>query len=98
MKTSSREFYSNVALTGDNILFRGYENGERVQKSIPYRPTLFLETEEDSDYRTLFNKKVKPIQPGGIRDCRDFVKRYEGVLHVRRGFQISMIQKNKLMR
>ncbi len=79
MKTSSREFYSNVALTGDNILFRGYENGKRIQKSIPYRPTLFLETEEESKYRTLFGEKVKPIQPGGIRECRDFVKRYEGV-------------------
>ena len=79
MKTSSHEFYSNVALTGDNILFRGYENGKRVQKSIPYRPTLFLETEEESEYRTLFGEKVKKIDYKNGRECRDFVKRYEDV-------------------
>ena len=39
-------FYTNVAVRGDNILYRGYKDGKRVQHKVPYQPTVYLLTQK----------------------------------------------------
>jgi len=70
---------TNVCVSGKFILFRGVENDKRVRRKIEYRPTFYLLSQEQTDTRTLNGDFVKPIQPGNISECRDFLKRYESV-------------------
>ena len=46
-------FYTNVSVRGDNVLYRGYENGKRVEGRIDYRPTLFVSTDKASKHHTM---------------------------------------------
>ena len=75
----SLRFYTNVCMVGNYFLFRGYEDGKRVRFREEFQPTLFVKTNKDSKYRTLEGEKVEPIQPGTVKDCREFIKKYEDV-------------------
>ena len=72
-------FYTNVQLIGNQFLVRGYDNGKHVMFKEEYTPTLFVPSKKESKYKTLDGEFVEPIQPGFVRDCRDFYKKYEGV-------------------
>ena len=73
------KYYTNVAVQGNNILFRGIKNGRRVKIKIQYSPTLFLPSKKPSEWKTLFNENLEPMKFGDIRDARDFVRKYDGV-------------------
>ena len=73
------EFYTNVVQAGDRILVRGYENGRPYQRRIEFTPTLFVNSKGKSKWQTLDGLYVDEVQPGTIRETRDFVKRYDGV-------------------
>ena len=66
------KFYTNVQLIGNQFLVRGVENGKRFEIRDDFRPTLFIKTNKESKYKTLSGESVSPIQPGTLRDCRDF--------------------------
>ena len=68
-------FYTNVQLIGNRFLVRGYENGKSFMIKEEYSPTLFVKSNKNSDYKTLDGEFVEPIQPGLVRDCRDFYKK-----------------------
>jgi DNA polymerase elongation subunit (family B) len=78
------KFYTNVQLIGNKFLVRGYDNGEHIQFRDDYNPTLFVPTKKESKYRTLEGERVESIQPGFVRDCREFYKKYQDV----EGFKI----------
>jgi DNA polymerase elongation subunit (family B) len=73
------KYYTNVAVQGNNILFRGVKNGRRVKMKIQYSPTLFLPSKKTSDWKTLFNENLEPMKFSDIRDAKDFVRKYDGV-------------------
>ena len=80
------KFYTNVAMIGNNILVREYDNGTRRNLRVPYQPTLFVPNngKEQSKFQTLEGRSVSPVVQGSIRDARDFVKQYDDVS----GFEI----------
>ena len=80
----TKRFYTNVQLVGNQVLVRGIENGKRVQFKEEFFPTLYLKTKKKTKYQTLNGDCVEPIQPGTIRDCRNFYSKYEDV----EGFEI----------
>lgn len=80
----TQSFYTNVAVRGDNILYRGYENGQVVQKKIPYTPTIFLPTSKETEWRTLDGTPVEPFIAGGMIETKKFMDQYKGV----KGFEI----------
>ena len=73
------DFYTNISVSGKYILFRGVENDKRVRRKIEYRPTFHLLSQEQTNVKTLSGESVKPIQPGTIPECREFLERYESV-------------------
>ena len=73
------DFYTNISVSGKYILFRGVENDKRVRRKIEYRPTFHLLSQEQTSVKTLSGESVKPIQPGTIPECREFLERYESV-------------------
>jgi DNA polymerase elongation subunit (family B) len=44
-----------------------------------FYPTLFVPSKNKTKYKTLEGDYVETIQPGTVRECRDFIKRYDGV-------------------
>jgi DNA polymerase elongation subunit (family B) len=73
------DFYTNVSVSGKYILLRSVENDRRVRRKVEFRPTFYLLANEKTDYKTLEGEFVKPIQPGTIPECREFLQRYESV-------------------
>ena len=72
-------FYTNVQLVGNTILYRGYEGGEKVTHRDSFSPTLFVSSKKKTKYTTLDGQCVKPIKFDSVRDARDFAKKYEDI-------------------
>ena len=72
-------FYTNVQLIGNEFLIRGYDNGDHFQIREKYSPTLFVLSQKPTEYKTLDGKYVEPIQPGYVKECREFYRKYEDV-------------------
>ena len=79
------EFYTSAIPYGKNILYRGRtSDGNPVTRKIEYNPTLFVPTKENTKYKTLDGRPVEPINPGNMKECREFIERYKDV----RGFEV----------
>ena len=72
-------FYTNVQLLGDTVLYRGYNNGQRTEYRTQFSPTLFLTSPKQSKYVTLDGKYAKPIKFESPRDAKEFIAKYENV-------------------
>jgi len=72
-------FYTNVQMVGDNFLVRGYEDGKHFMTREKFNPTLFVPSNKKTKYQTLNGEYVEEVQPGSVRDCREFIKKYENV-------------------
>ena len=76
-------YYTNVANLGNNILFRGIENGKRVASRAPYKPTLYIRENRKkvstTKWKSLDGEGLEPIQLDSIYDARDFLKKYKDV-------------------
>lgn len=73
------KYYTNVCVHNNHILFRGVTNGQRVKNKIKYSPTLFLQSNQQSQWKSLFNEPLKPMSFETIWGARDFVKFYEKI-------------------
>lgn len=73
------KFYTNVEQVGDDILYRGYDHGDRVEYREKFSPTLFVPCNQESKYKTLDGQTVKPMKFAGPRDAREFMQKYQGV-------------------
>lgn len=70
-------FYTHVAQWGNNIFMRGVKNGERINKSIRYKPTLYVPSKKPSKFQTLEGSSVSPIKFETIKEAKEFVSQYE---------------------
>mgnify|MGYP003338069497 CR=1 FL=1 len=73
------KFYTDVSVLGNSILYKGIEDGQRVQFKIDYSPKLYVKTNKKSEWKNLFGHYVEEVQPGDIKETRDFIKRYSDV-------------------
>ena len=78
------QFYTNIQLAGDTILYRGYQDGEPVQFRTKFSPTLFVPSKKNEKYKTLDGRSVAPMEFLTARDAREFIKKYDGV----EGFEV----------
>ena len=72
-------FYTNVQMVGDNMLYLGYENGQRIQRKFKFSPPLFVVTDKKTKHKTLDGRYAKPIQFESIREARAFAEKYRDV-------------------
>ena len=70
-------FYTHVAQWGNNIFLRGVKNGERFNKAIRYKPTLYVPSQKPSKFQTLEGSSVSPIKFETIKEAKEFVSQYE---------------------
>ena len=73
------DFYTNVAIINDTVLYRGFSGGERVESRENFSPTLYVTSKNETEYKTLEGNCVEPVHFGGIRDAKEFVNTYEAV-------------------
>ena len=72
-------FYTNVQLVGDNLLYLGYEDGQRIQRKFKFSPTLFIVTNKKTKWKTLDGRYAKPVNFESVREARQFVDKYKEV-------------------
>jgi len=72
-------FYTNVQMVGNDFLVRGYDEGVHFIDREKYSPTLYLPSNNKTEYKTLDGIYVEPIKPGTVKDCREFYKKYSDV-------------------
>ena len=78
-------FYTHVFPFGDKMCVRGYDRGRPFSSKTDFYPTLYVPSKkDDSQWRTLEGTVVDEVKPGGVKDTREFVKRYEDI----QGFDI----------
>jgi DNA polymerase elongation subunit (family B) len=74
------KFYTSVERYGNNLLWRGYDNGKRFSKKVPYKPILYTTTKEETEYKSLTgNKYLVPRMFDSMSDAKDFLERYKDV-------------------
>ncbi len=73
------DFYTNVAIINDTVLYRGFSGGERVESRENFSPTLYVTSKNQTKYKTLEGNCVEPVHFGGIKDAKEFVNTYEAV-------------------
>ena len=72
-------FYTNVNLIGNNLLYIGYEDGQRIQRKFKFSPTLYVVSNQITDYKTLDGRYAKPIRFNTVGEARDFKDKYKDV-------------------
>tara|TARA_B100000029_G_scaffold131936_1_gene125804 strand:- start:663 stop:3125 length:2463 start_codon:yes stop_codon:yes gene_type:complete len=66
-------------MVGDNLLYLGYENGQRIQRKFKFSPTLFVVTDKKTKHRTLDGRYAKPVKFESIREARAFRDKYKDI-------------------
>ena len=72
-------FYTNVQTVGNNILYRGVQDGGRIKTKIPYQPTFYEKSNKVTNYTSLDGIYLQPHKFGSIREARDYLKQFEDV-------------------
>ena len=72
-------YYTNVQMVGNDFLVRGYEGGKSFTSREKFQPTMFVPSKKRTKYKTLDGKYVQSIQPGTVRETRDFIKTHGDV-------------------
>jgi hypothetical protein len=72
-------FYTNVQSFGNNILYRGIQNGKRVKQRIEYSPSLFIPSKKITNFTSLDGDYLDQKIFTDIRSAREFIKQFDGV-------------------
>ena len=75
------KFYTSVNTLGNKILVRGVdtERGDFIRRE-EFKPTMYVPGKQgDTKFRTLEGEKVYEVNPGNIKETRDFIKTYSEV-------------------
>jgi DNA polymerase elongation subunit (family B) len=77
----SNNFYTSVERYGNNMLWRGYKDGERFSERVPFGPTLYLHTKKsEGDYKSLYSdKRLNPQKFDSMGDAKEFIALYKEV-------------------
>ena len=79
-----KEFYTNIDRYGNKLLYRGYDSeGKRVQKRVPYKPTLYLQSKnKTTKWKSIYGENVEPITFSSMYECKEFCKTHETVANI----------------
>ena len=68
-------FYTSVSRFGNDILVRGYRDGNRYSERVRFSPTLYVPA-EGGDWKSLTGRPLKPIEFDSMREAREFIQQY----------------------
>ena len=73
------DFYTNVQSFGNNILYRGIQNGKRVKERVEYSPSLFIPSKRITAFTNLNGDYLDQKLFTDLRSARDYIKQFNGV-------------------
>lgn len=73
------KFYTSISRHGNNLLYRGYQDGSRIKRKIKFAPTLYVKGKGNSKFNALDGTNVDPIKLESMRDAKEFIEKYDGV-------------------
>lgn len=73
------DYYTNIAVSGNNILYRGIKGGRRVKLKTSYSPSLFIHTNKNSEFKTLSGDNLEQIKFNTISDAKKMLDMYKDV-------------------
>jgi DNA polymerase elongation subunit (family B) len=89
------KFYTNVYSSYDKILLRERENGKSVNKIIDFKPSVWIESDKPSEYKTIDGKSVSRLEFQDNSDYREFIRSHSGIqnfkIHGAIGFEYQFI-------
>ena len=69
-------FYKDVIEHRGKLLVRGILDGKEFKEKVAFRPTMYAQTQENTNHKTLQGNNLKPITFDSIRSARDFKRNY----------------------
>jgi DNA polymerase elongation subunit (family B) len=72
-------FYTNVQSFGNNILYRGIQNGKAVRERVEYSPSLFLPSKKITNFTSLDGDYLDQKIFGDIRAAREYINQFDGI-------------------
>jgi len=72
-------FYTHFTRRGNNILEIGYNDGMKYARKVPYCPTFYLPTDQETGWSTLDGRNVLPKEMDSMRAAREFTDKYADV-------------------
>lgn len=73
-------FYTSVTRYGNKILYCGYtDKGRREVKKVSFQPTLYLSTNEESEWKSLHGQSVKPKKFSSMSDAKDYTQAHDNI-------------------
>ncbi len=76
---NQQTFYTHAFRHGKVIKYTGYENGDKVSYTIPFRPSLYVTTKKEAKWHALDGTPVEPIHFGSMSEATEFMKQYKDV-------------------
>ena len=73
------KFYTNFYRKGNYVYVRGYNEGKRFDDKLWYKPTLYVSTNKDSEYKNIHGKPVESVKQDSMSAARQFYKKYDDV-------------------
>ena len=77
------KFYTNVLRVGNNILYRGYDNGEQIKKRVSFRPKLYKTGGGPSEWKTLEGVPVMEKEYDSMSEATEEYKQYSNISNVK---------------
>jgi len=79
------DFYTDVRRYGNNILFRGINNGKSEQGKVKFQPTLYNKSKNaNSEWKSLYGDPLEPKKFADINDAKNYLEKYKDV----NGFEV----------
>ena len=75
------DFYTSVSKDANDIVVRGYKNGQRIRERIKdYQPTIFVKDNSGtSKWRTHLGECVAPLKVGNTQQLNKWKEKYKDV-------------------
>src|SRR5579863_7107826 len=72
-------FYTYVGRKGNYVYEKGYRDGKPFKNKILYKPYLFVDSNEKSEYKTIHGKSVAKMKFDSISDANGFTYKYKSM-------------------
>ena len=69
-------FYKSVIEHHGKLLVRGIHEGKEFKEKIDYKPTLYVKSQKESEFKSLTGQNLKPINFDNIKKAREFKRSY----------------------
>ena len=76
-------FYTNVQAIAGHILYRGVLDGKRVKQKIEYSPSLYIQANKKTEYRSLDGELLQRKLFGTIYEAKDYLDKFKDISNAR---------------